>query len=421
MTAPATRPSPELEQAITEARAVAGVRQQSDAALTRVDRWSAGVLGGIYSVLALVLFLAHGVPTGRECVTFLLFVGAHAIASRVVFESAGGGAVATEPTLIAGLLILPIGYVPLVVLLGLLLSAREGSRSTHELLVRSVSGWHCIGPVVVLGIAGLDGVELHHWPVYALALAAQFLLDAVTAGIRCRALGIPLAVLPRPMAWAWAVDALLAPIGLVAVLGTDGREWPLLVALCPVGILALLGRDRAEHLEKAVVISEAFEAALESARLDPVSGIANRRAWNEATARAALRFAANPMGRTVTVVLADVDGLKAVNDTIGHDAGDDLIRAAAEALEAAAPPGAIVARIGGDEFGMLVADHPELDCLEIVRRVRAATLAHPPVHGVKLSLSVGGASCPPFADVEAAQAAADEQALADKAARRAGR
>lgn len=421
MTAAATRPSPELEQAITEARTVADVRQQTDEEITRVDRWSAGLIGGIYSAVAVALFVAHGVPTGREALTFVLFVAAHAIASRVVFESAGGAAVATEPTLIAALLILPISYVPLVVLLGLLLSSPDGDRSSHALLVRAVSGWHCIGPVIVLSVAALDGVELHHWPIYALALAAQFVLDALIAAIRCRALGIPLRVLPRPMAWAWAVDALLAPVGLVAVLGTDGQEWSLLVALCPVGILALLGRDRAEHLEKAVVISEAFEAALESARLDPVSGIANRRAWNEATARAALRFAANPMGRTVTVILADVDGLKAVNDTIGHDAGDDLIRAAAAALQAAAPPGAIVARIGGDEFGMLVADHPELDCLEVVQRVRAATAAHPPVHGVKLSLSVGGAACPPYADVEAAQAAADERALADKAARKAGR
>lgn len=420
MTDAATRPSPELEQAITEARAVADVRQ-NDGAVSPVDRWSAAVIGGGYAFLAVVLFLLHGVPTGREAVTFGLIAVAHTIGSRVLFESAGGFAFATEPTLIVGLLLLPVEYVPLVVLIGLLLSTRRGSRSPHDLLVRAVSGWHSIGPVAVIAVLQPDGVELHHWPVYALAVLAQFVFDALTAALRCKALGISLRVLPKPMAWSWGVDALLAPIGVAAVLATDATEWALVIALCPVGILALLGRDRAEHLEKAVVISEAFEAALESARLDPVSGIANRRAWNEATARAALRFAANPMGRSVTVVLADVDGLKAVNDTIGHDAGDDLIRAAAAALQAAAPPGAIVARIGGDEFGMLVADHPELDCLEIVQRVRAATAAHPPMHGVKLSLSVGGAACPPYADVEAAQAAADERALADKAARRAGR
>ena len=210
---------------------------------------------------------------------------------------------ATEPMLIAGLLLLPVGYVPVVVLLSLVLSASEGSRSRHDLLVRAVSGWHCIGPVVVLAVADPDGFALHHWPIYVLAVLAQFLLDALIAVIRCSVLGISLAVLPRPMAWAWGVDALLAPIGVAAVLGADGSRGRCVIAMCPVGILALLGRDRAEHFEKAVAISEAFEAALESARLDPVSGIANRRAWNEATARAALRFAANPMGRLVSVML----------------------------------------------------------------------------------------------------------------------
>lgn len=410
----------ELEQAITEARAVADVRQ-SEGVVSPLDRWSALVLGGSYVVVAVALFLLHRVPTGREALTFVLVVAAHAVASRVVFESAGGAAVATEPTLVVGLLLLPVEYLPLVVLLGLLIGLRGGRRSSHELLVRAVSGWHSIGPVAVIAVLRPDGPELRHWPVYAAAVAAQFVFDALVAVLRCRALGIPLSVLPKPMAWAWALDALLAPIGVAAVFATDATEWALVIALCPVGILALLGRDRAEHLEKAVVISEAFEAAIESARLDPVSGIANRRAWNEATARAALRFAANPMGRTVTVVLADVDGLKLVNDTRGHDAGDDLIRAAAAALQAAAPAGALVARIGGDEFGVLVVDHPELDHRELVQRVRAATAAHPLVHGVPLSLSVGGASCPPYADVEAAQSAADEQAIADKTARRAGR
>jgi diguanylate cyclase (GGDEF)-like protein len=413
--------SPELVQAITEARTVADVRHQSDADISAVDRWSAAIIGGLFTLVAVVLVALHGAPTASECWTFALLIAAHTIASKVVFESAGGSAVATEPILIAGLLLLPVEYVPVVVLLSLVLSASEGSRSRHDLLVRAVSGWHCIGPVAVLAAADPDGFALHHWPVYLVAVLAQFLLDALIAVVRCSALGISLTVLPRPMAWAWGVDALLAPIGVAAVLATDGSRWTLVFAMCPVGILAMLGRDRTEHFEKAVVISEAFEAALESARLDPVSGIANRRAWNEATARAALRFAANPMGRSVSVLLADVDGLKLVNDTLGHDAGDDLIRAAASALQAAAPTGALVARIGGDEFGILVTDRTDIDPDSLIARVRAAIGAHPPVHGVALSLSVGSAACPPYADVEAAQAAADERAIADKALRRAGR
>jgi diguanylate cyclase (GGDEF)-like protein len=420
MTTVAADPNPELVQAISDARIVADVRQHADG-VGRADRWSATIIGGLFALTAVGAAISHGLPTAREVVLFALLVVAHLIASRVVFESAGGAAAATEPVLVAGLLLLPVPGVPLVVLLSLLLSARPGVRSSHDLLVRSVSGWHCVGPVAVLAVANLDGVALAHWPVYVAVLAAQFLLDAVIAALRCRALGISLRVLPKPMAWAWGLDALLAPIGLAAVLATDAGPLAVAFAMCPVGILALLGRDRTEHFEKAVVISEAFEAAIESARLDPVSGIANRRAWNEATARAALRFAANPMGRSVSVLLADVDGLKSVNDTLGHDAGDDLIRAAAQALVTAAPEGSLAARIGGDEFGLLVVDRADIDTAALVAEVRRAVSDHPLVHGVALSLSVGAASCPPYADVEAAQVAADEQAIADKAARRAGR
>jgi diguanylate cyclase (GGDEF)-like protein len=420
MTTTAPMSSPELDQVITEGRTVADVRQQ-DAGETAADRWSALVVGGAYVVLAIGLFVAHGLPTGREAWMFVLLGAMHTLASKVVFESAGGFAVPTEPTLVVALLLLPLDHVPMLVLVSLLVSIPERPITRHDVLVRALSGWHCIGPLAVLAVADLDGVALDHWPVYAVAVGAQFVLDATVAGLRCLALGIPLTVLPRPLAWSWSVDALLAPIGVAAVLATDGSLWAVAFAACPIGILALLGRDRTEHFEKAVQISEAFEAAVEAARQDPVSGIANRRAWNEATARAALRFAANPMGRSVSVVLADVDGLKHVNDTVGHDAGDDLIRAAAAALLAAAPPGALVARIGGDEFGILVVDGPDVGCEQLVARVRAAVAAQPAVSGARLSLSVGGAACPPYADVEAAQAAADERAMADKAARRAGR
>jgi diguanylate cyclase (GGDEF)-like protein len=109
-----------------------------------------------------------------------------------------------------------------------------------------------------------------------------------------------------------------------------------------------------------------------------------------------------------------------VNDALGHDAGDQLINAAADALRRAAPPGAIVARLGGDEFGILlvgeVADHQTL-----LSRIRAAVAEQPTVRGFPLSLSLGVASCPPLPSVEAALAAADEAVFVDKAARSAGR
>ena len=191
--------SPELVQAITEARTVADVRQQSDADIGAVDRWSAAIIGGsLHAGRGRSSSPLHGAPTASEGWTFALLIAAHTIASRVVFESAGGSAVATEPILIAGLLLLPVEYVPVVVLLSLVLSTSEGNRSRHDLLVRAVSGWHCIGPVAVLAAADPDGFALHHWPVYLVAVLAQFLLDALIAVVRCSALGISLDGAPAP-------------------------------------------------------------------------------------------------------------------------------------------------------------------------------------------------------------------------------
>ena len=97
---------------------------------------------------------------------------------------------------------------------------------------------------------------------------------------------------------------------------------------------------------------------------DPLTGLANRRALDE---RAELAFRV-PAGvvRCVTVLAIDINRLKEVNDGWGHHVGDELIQAVARALGAAfhPMPGSLVARVGGDEFTVLVSDH---DPDEVVR------------------------------------------------------
>jgi diguanylate cyclase (GGDEF)-like protein len=152
-----------------------------------------------------------------------------------------------------------------------------------------------------------------------------------------------------------------------------------------------------------------------------MTGLANRRAWSEAIDDAQARVADDP-DLSVVVLVADVDGLKKINDKYGHDVGDELIRAVAGALVAAAPDGAVVARLGGDEFGVL-AQVPAGDALvtTLTADVRAALAAHPGVRGTALSASLGIAACPPGPDVAAAATVADLAAAEDKVLRRAGR
>lgn len=90
-----------------------------------------------------------------------------------------------------------------------------------------------------------------------------------------------------------------------------------------------------------------------AAEHDPLTGLVNRAAFNrlleDAIARAGQAGAAMP-----TLALFDVDHLKETNDTVGHDAGDLLLRTVAERLVAALGDGVVVARLGGDEFAVIV-------------------------------------------------------------------
>ena len=99
---------------------------------------------------------------------------------------------------------------------------------------------------------------------------------------------------------------------------------------------------------------------------------------------------ANSNGK-VSFVMIDLNGLKYINDTLGHQAGDNLIRRATEVLKAAFSKGEVVARIGGDEFVAVMENH--VSAQEIIERMPALTaLNNKYYQGPELSLSLGYAT-----------------------------
>lgn len=120
----------------------------------------------------------------------------------------------------------------------------------------------------------------------------------------------------------------------------------------------LLTRERDEALA-----GEALARALADA--DPLTGLMNRRA-----------FLATAIGRSgpQTFHLIDIDHFKSVNDTLGHDGGDEVLRAFARALRTITPAGALVARVGGEEFALLTDGSASIDPERVLTRLRATRM-----------------------------------------------
>jgi diguanylate cyclase (GGDEF)-like protein len=136
----------------------------------------------------------------------------------------------------------------------------------------------------------------------------------------------------------------------------------------------------------------ALQAQLERlAMADPLTGVANRRRFDEA-----LQDIDRHAGYGVVVV--DLDGFKDVNDRLGHEAGDELLQAAAGRLAACVRSEDVVARLGGDEFAALIAPIAEPGAVERVASLARSKFAEP-VHIADVTLtcvpcSVGIAASP---------------------------
>ncbi len=125
------------------------------------------------------------------------------------------------------------------------------------------------------------------------------------------------------------------------------------------------------------------------ARTDRLTGLPNRSGWDERLAQEddrRARYAA-----PVSIVSADLNGLKTINDRDGHEAGDRAIIAAAELIRRTARSVDDVARVGGDEFLVLLPETDELGAGKFVERLRLAAL-RTLCDGVCLSISIGAAT-----------------------------
>lgn len=129
----------------------------------------------------------------------------------------------------------------------------------------------------------------------------------------------------------------------------------------------LLSSVLQSDLKAAEAVRKAERLELE-AQTDSMTGLFNRRAWDQLLAKEEARC--RRYGHSAAVLMIDLDGLKQVNDTHGHNAGDELIVRAANALRAARRHADVVARLGGDEFAILAVECDQAGAEVIAQRVQ---------------------------------------------------
>ena len=175
---------------------------------------------------------------------------------------------------------------------------------------------------------------------------------------------------------------LVADVPPTPVLHLTARE--LLAALAPAAGAALTAAELTDQLQQ-------------QAAMDALTGLANRRAFDHQLQVELAR--ATRSGETLVVCYLDLDAFKPVNDTHGHETGDELLRAVAAAMAAELRSGDVAARLGGDEFALLLTDLPSAHdapaaVARIVEAVRRVSVAAPDGSRVAACCSVGTASYP---------------------------
>ena len=137
----------------------------------------------------------------------------------------------------------------------------------------------------------------------------------------------------------------------------------------------------------AIENARRFQEARQLADLDALTTLHNRRYFHETLGRECAR--ADRYNRQLALVLFDIDDFKAINDRIGHLAGDSVLAGVAERLQSVVRSADIACRVGGDEFAVILSESGLSDAGQLYRRVQLAVGAGPIGPFSRLHLSAG--------------------------------
>ncbi|TGQ50644.1 phosphodiesterase [Mesorhizobium sp. M1C.F.Ca.ET.193.01.1.1] len=230
--------------------------------------------------------------------------------------------------------------------------------------------WSCLALLT-------NGYTTPQAPLYLIVLAGAS-AGSVTYGTSYAPASINFVTLPL----------LIAAGCVLANGGTENDILAFTIVLFLAGMVrgALLGQSRFREASRLKYEARAFAAEMErNSRRDPLTNLLNRHGLEHAISR--LGLADGPF----VAMLIDLDGFKSVNDTYGHNIGDDLLVKVARRIEGHAPEGATIARIGGDEFVLLFpAGSSPHSAGELASAIIAAIAnPDPELNSVRVGASIG--------------------------------
>jgi diguanylate cyclase (GGDEF)-like protein len=196
------------------------------------------------------------------------------------------------------------------------------------------------------------------------------------------------------------------PAEMISNDGSDlihsGLAVPIQTGPGPIGFIAVFSRSRSHtwnedevrELEElalragpAIENAKRFREARLLADLDALTGLHNRRYFHETLAREVSR--AHRYDRRLALIVFDLDDFKAINDKIGHLAGDAVIAESAERVRDVVRSADIACRVGGDEFAVILPESALTDADQLYRRLQGALTARPIGQAGRLSFSAG--------------------------------
>ena len=147
------------------------------------------------------------------------------------------------------------------------------------------------------------------------------------------------------------------PVGVLVV----GWRGAIAVDRSRASVIELLAHEAAMVIDRA----DALHQLTDMARTDPLTGLPNRRAWDVGVRQAVVE------DRPFAIAMLDFDHFKQFNDTHGHPAGDRLLKETSAAWRDQLRPDDLLARLGGEEFGLLLPDTDRETATHVIARLRA--------------------------------------------------